>query len=120
MRKTISLLFLIFILCGCSAPAATQAVALNWQVQVISHEVKDTLKTVETVTEYNGTKTDVTHVQSPSQGNVYLIINLAVNKVGSEAITFTCRIWLFRMGPVMPITALATIPSSNSTITNRA
>jgi hypothetical protein len=89
MRKTISLLFLIFILCGCSAPTATQAVALNWQVQVISHEVKDTLKTVETVTEYNGTKTDVTHVQSPSQGNVYLIINLAVNKVGSEAITFT-------------------------------
>ena len=89
MRKPISLLLLIFALCGCSTAIVTPAANLDWQVQAISHEVKATLKTVEVVTEYNGTESSVTHEQSPSQGNVYLIINLSVNKLGSQATTFT-------------------------------
>jgi hypothetical protein len=70
-------------LTSCSTPAATPAPAapgLAWQVQVLRYEIKDSLNIVESVTQYNGSKIDVNHTQSPAAGKVYLLVEVSVRK----------------------------------------
>jgi hypothetical protein len=44
--------------------------------------------TIEIITLYNGEKSEVIHENVPSQGNVYLILNLSVEKIGSDTGSF--------------------------------
>lgn len=70
-------------LSACSAPAATPAPVapgLAWQVQVLGYEIQDSLNIVESVTQYNGSKIDVNHTQSPTAGKVYLLVEVSVRK----------------------------------------
>jgi hypothetical protein len=79
---------LMLVLCSCSTPKAAVNAALTWQIQVSSHVLKDNLKTIETVTQYNGSKIDVVHQQSPSAGNIYVIMDLTISKNGSASDAF--------------------------------
>jgi hypothetical protein len=91
MRKTsltvmVPLLFfcLVLSLTGCQAarpPSAPPSSSnLVWQIQVSRFEIKEDLNAVEAVTQYDGSKIDVVHQQSPDAGFVYLIINASINK----------------------------------------
>ena len=91
MRKTsfpfvVFLIFFCLVLClsGCQAATAPSAPPVNpalaWQVQVSKFEIKDSLNSVESVTQYNGSKINVTHNQNPQAGNVFLIINVTISK----------------------------------------
>jgi len=93
MRKSVPLLNGILLafclavaLTSCQASKATPAPAtLAWQVQVSKADIKDSLHYVEVVTQYDGSKLDVTHSQNPTAGNVYLILNGSVSKTGSPS-----------------------------------
>jgi hypothetical protein len=104
MRKTItivdiSFLFLCVVLAlsGCqtlkTTPAPVPTSALIWQVQVSKFEIKDGLKAVESVTQYNGSKIDVEHSQSPEAGDVYLIMEVTIRKTGNQSTPFDWQ-WL--------------------------
>jgi hypothetical protein len=77
-----------FVLGSCSPAKATTNPALIWTVEVSKYELKDSLSTVEVVTQYNGTKINVPHQQSPASGNIYLILEMTVSKTGSESVPF--------------------------------
>ncbi len=93
MRKTsIPLLLLLCLgitLAGCQAPQATptriNASAQPWQIQVVKFEIKSSLNATQSVTQYNGSKIDVVHTQNPDAGNVYLIINVTINKTDNQS-----------------------------------
>ena len=83
MRKNFLFLILLFLcLYGCQAPNATPvaASAQPWQVQVAKFDIKNSLNSVESVTQYNGSKINVTHNQKPDPGTVYLIIDVTISK----------------------------------------
>lgn len=87
-------LFLVLIaLTGCSAGSqasisAADTPSLTWQVRLSQAEIKESLTTDQVVTQYNGSKNEVTHVQAPASGNVYVLLNLNIRKTGSQAIVF--------------------------------
>ena len=88
MRKTILLAFLLFLgLMGCQAPTAmpAPASAQPWQVQVVKFEIKDGLHSVESVTQYNGSKINVTHDQKPDAGNVYVIVDVTITRTDNQS-----------------------------------
>lgn len=88
MRKTILLAFLLILgLMGCQTPTATPvpASAQPWQVQVVKFEIKDSLHSVESVTQYNGSKINVTHDQKPDTGNVYVIVDVTITKTDNQS-----------------------------------
>jgi hypothetical protein len=98
MRKTghpliVPLLFfcLALSLISCQAGGAPTALPSSsnvaWQIQVSRFEIKDNLNAVESVTQYNGSKIDVVHKQSPDAGSVYLIINASISKSGVQSST---------------------------------
>ena len=76
------------LLAACSTPETPTADPnLAWQVNLSKYEVKDKLDIVVTVKEYMGT-TQETHQQAPSAGNVYLIMDVSVNKQGTQTTPF--------------------------------
>jgi len=77
----------ILILSGCQAPKTAPTLPLTWQIEVSKFEIKDSLNAVESVSQYNGSKIDVVHTQSPDAGNVYLIMNVAVSKTDNQSTT---------------------------------
>jgi hypothetical protein len=96
MRKSslilnILLLFICLALClaGCQTSTTPSDVppgnSLAWQIQAARFEIKDSLKTIESVTQYNGSKIDVEHKQSPQTGFVYLIINVTISKTSNQS-----------------------------------
>ena len=96
MRKTriIKDFFFLFfclalVLSGCQAAGTTGSLtptlALTWQIEVSKSEIKDNLNTVESVTQYDGSKIDVVHMQSPAAGNVYLIMNVTIRKTNNQS-----------------------------------
>jgi hypothetical protein len=76
-------------LSGCQPAQATSTSPSNpglvWQVQISGYEIKDNLNSVEAVTQYDGSKIDVKHNQSPQAGSVYVIINVSVSKTGTQS-----------------------------------
>jgi hypothetical protein len=96
MRKTnrpvypfLPFLCLVLILSACQASqaASTQppASAQPWQVTIAKFEIKNSLNSTESVTQYNGSKIDVVHTQSPDAGNVYLIMDGTVSKTDNQS-----------------------------------
>lgn len=89
MQKILLLPFLFFLcLSGCQNAAVTPAPASAqpWQVKVAKFEIKNSLNSVETVNQYNGSKIDVTHTQNPDAGMVYLVINVNISKTDNNSI----------------------------------
>ncbi|MGB8212031.1 MAG: hypothetical protein WCE68_00600 [Anaerolineales bacterium] len=98
MQKTnflpeVTLLFLCLALSlsGCQGsktmPTLTPDAALAWQIQVTKFEIKNSLSGIKTVTGYNGSKTDQVLMQSPDAGDVYLIMNVSINKNNIQSAT---------------------------------
>jgi hypothetical protein len=81
-------LCLTLFLTACQSATATPAPKVNWQIKVAKTSVKDTLHSIETVTQYNGSELKVDHTQSPASGNVYVIIDATVSKVGNQTDPF--------------------------------
>lgn len=88
----ISALFLLVVpllamLVGCSTGKTTTNPNLVWVISLQKYEVKDKLESVQTVQQYVGT-TQQYHQQTPAPGNVYLLMEISVNKQGTDATTF--------------------------------
>ena len=81
------LLSLCMALFGCSPAKPTSNPNLVWNVNVLKFEVKDKLESVQTVAQYNGT-TEELHQQYPTKGNVYLIMDVNVSKLGTAPAPF--------------------------------
>jgi|WetSurMetagenome_2_1015567.scaffolds.fasta_scaffold406947_1 hypothetical protein len=81
-------LLLLFILCSCTPTKVAVQSTLSWQVAVSSFDLKDNLNTVEVVTQYDGSKMEVVHQQSPTQGNSYLVSKLTISKTGAASDVF--------------------------------
>jgi hypothetical protein len=81
------ILLLSVFLFGCSPARPTPNPNLVWAVELSKFEVKNKLESVETVAQYNGSY-DQLHQQSPTAGNVYLIMDLTVTKQGSATTPF--------------------------------
>jgi hypothetical protein len=85
-RKTLNPLILLLAfsqvstLTGCQTSTATSSPAGPWQIEVSQFEIKDSLDSVESVTQYDGSTIDVVHSQKPDAGDVYLIIEVTVRK----------------------------------------
>jgi hypothetical protein len=75
-------------LSSCSPVKETINSSLPWNVAISKYELKDNLESIEVVTQYNGSKMDVEHHQAPMDGNVFLILEVAITKTGSESIPF--------------------------------
>jgi hypothetical protein len=85
------LLLLVLIstfLSACSKISAANQPFLVWNITVSKVEVKDVLESVQSVTQYNGTKSNVKQEEKPAAGNVFVIINLEVKKDGSDTKSF--------------------------------
>lgn len=95
MRNILAqLAHVFFILClsillfGCSRSTKSNTDPnLNWAVSLSKFEVKTNLESIVTITQYNGSYDEV-HQQAPSEGNVYLIVNLTINKQGTGSTPF--------------------------------
>ena len=74
-------------LSGCQAPKTTPTLSLTWQIEVSKLEIKENLNNVESVTQYDGSKIDVVHSQSPEAGNVYLIMDVTISKTNNQSAT---------------------------------
>ena len=96
MRKTklitdFCLLFicLAFALSGCQATGTsdslTPTLSLSWKIEVSKFDIKDNLNTIESVTQYDGSKIDVVHTQSPDAGYVYLIMDVTIRKANNQS-----------------------------------
>jgi hypothetical protein len=89
MRKNLLLLFLLFLfLAGCQSSSVTPSPVSSqpWQIQVVKFELKPSLNSVETVSQYNGTKINVTHTQNPDAGFLFLILNVTIRKTDNNSI----------------------------------
>ena len=52
----------------------------TWQIELRNSEVKASLHTDEGVQQYDGEVLNVAHDNAPSEGNVFLILTLTINK----------------------------------------
>jgi hypothetical protein len=86
LRYLFPLLLSIFLF-SCAPAKQAANPNLTWTVSVLKYEVKNKLEGVETVTQYNGSY-DEFHQQAPADGNVYLIMNLTINKSGAGTNAF--------------------------------
>jgi hypothetical protein len=79
------------VLSGCQASETNVSLQSTppvvWQVEISEVVIVDNLDTVESVTQYDGSKIDVVHKQSPEPGNVYLIMNVTVKKTDNQSST---------------------------------
>jgi hypothetical protein len=86
--KFLLLLCLVFLLGGCASAKEISNSALTWKIDVSKHELKEGLHAVESVVQYDGSKMDVEHEQSPTEGAMYLILNIKISKIGDEPVPF--------------------------------
>jgi len=75
------------LLFACSSATPTSDPGLIWKVDLKKFEVKDKLESIETVKQYIGTTQEL-HQQSPSKGNVFLILDLSISKQGTAPTAF--------------------------------
>jgi hypothetical protein len=85
VKVVLQIICSVLIVSGCQAHKETPAPTLSWQIEVARFEIKDSLNTVESVTQYDGSKIEVVHTQSPESGNVYLIMDVIVRKTDNQS-----------------------------------
>lgn len=88
MTKFMVASFLLLVLSNCSPTQTTPTPDVIWKIDVAKYEVKDSLSSVESVTQYNGNVTKENHQQSPDNGDVYLIMDVTVSKTGDQSAPF--------------------------------
>ncbi|MGF6907899.1 DUF4352 domain-containing protein [Fusobacterium sp. PH5-44] len=77
MKKFLVILMLAF---GMTTFSQEEKSKIIWDIKVNSLEVKETLNTVTPVTQYDRSVVDVKYDNIPATGNVYVLINLDINK----------------------------------------
>ena len=81
------LLVLSAALFGCAPATPTANPNLTWAVSLSKYDVKSKLEAVVTVKQYTGS-TDELHHQYPNDGDVFVILNLTINKQGTAQAAF--------------------------------
>lgn len=84
----IALMSALLLLCaGCAAQAkapadaaATADASLVWQISVETSEITSSISSTEAVVTYGGDVNQVSHSDDPSEGNVYLLLLLNIDK----------------------------------------
>ena len=84
----IALMSALLLLCaGCAAQAkapadaaATADSSLVWQISVETSEITSSISSTEAVVTYGGDVNQVSHSDDPSEGNVYLLLLLNIDK----------------------------------------
>ena len=78
---------LLLLCAGCAAQAKAPAVAaatadasLVWQISVETSEITSSISSTEAVVTYGGDVNQVSHSDDPSEGNVYLLLLLNIDK----------------------------------------
>ena len=79
---------LLLLCAGCAAQAKTPAEAaaptadssLIWQISVEASEITDSISSTQAVVAYGGDVSQVSHSDHPSEGNVYLLVLLNIDK----------------------------------------
>lgn len=87
IAHTFIMIFLVTLLFGCSSAKQTTNPNLTWSVGISKSEIKDKLEGVVTVAQYESSS-DEYHQQLPDEGNVYVLLNLTINKQGAGTIGF--------------------------------
>lgn len=85
---TILITTLLLFTAGCSAQAKAPATAaaptadssLVWQISVEASEITDSISSTQAVVAYGGDVSQVSHSDQPSEGNVYLLVLLNIDK----------------------------------------
>jgi len=70
---------------------ATGSKSTMWQVELISVEVSDSLLTSIAAVQYSGETITTENLVEPAQGNVFLLLELSIEKTGSGRASFTWR-----------------------------
>lgn len=65
--------------------------AFTWKISVFGSEIKEALHTTGTVTQYDGTVEEITFENKPAPGNVFVLINLTVNKAAAGGPAFSWK-----------------------------
>ena len=89
--KTIGLTLIFLVAsasCNGSHANASSNHTLIWKIEVSKYELKSILQSTETVTQYNGAKTEIQHQQSPASGDVYIIMDITITKIGADSVPF--------------------------------
>ena len=79
---------LLLLTAGCAAQAkvptdAAESAAdssLIWQISVEASEITDSISSTQAVVAYGGDVSQVSHSDAPSEGNVYLLVLLSIDK----------------------------------------
>lgn len=66
-------------LVGCGAGESTNE-QLDWTVSVQDVQVKEVLESTDNVRQYDGSIAKVAHQNAPSEGNVFVVVNLDMKK----------------------------------------
>jgi len=82
------LLLLVILLSGCNKSITANEQTFNWNIQVVQAEIRTELRTIEVVTLYTGEKNEVEHVNVPTEGKVFLLMNLELSKNGNISESF--------------------------------
>ena len=64
-----------------TAAAPTADSSLVWQISVEASEITDSISSTQAVVAYGGDVSQVSHSDQPSEGNVYLLVLLNIDKV---------------------------------------
>ena len=110
--KTSSLVIifvLLFFLGACSQAVETPAGSYTWEININKAEVRDSLKTTEVVTLYNGEKDEVKHENLPAAGNIFLLLSLDLKNPTARAAVLNGRICLLWTKMARVISVLKTI-----------
>lgn len=76
----IKFLLILMLIFTTSVFAQEEKSKIIWNIKVNSFEVKEKLHTVTPVTQYDRSVVDVNYDNVPSNGNVYLLVDLEINK----------------------------------------
>ena len=85
---TVLITTLLLFTAGCAAQAKAPAEAaesaadssLVWQISVEASEITDSISSTQAVVAYGGDVSQVSHSDQPSEGNVYLLVLLNIDK----------------------------------------
>lgn len=87
----IKFLFILMITLFTTTLSQEEKIKIIWDIKVNSFEVKEALNTVTPVTQYDRSIVDVKYDNLPATGNVYVLVNLDINKTAGGNRPFTWK-----------------------------